>query len=136
VVHGFQRGRTIGIPTANLDCGEQLIPAEGVYVGQSTIDGRPYPAAISIGTMPTFGTHQQQLEVHLIGFTGDLYGQVLRVEVKDWLREQWKFPSVAALTQRMQKDLAWVVRRAPMDVARPFVQSQTGDAANDRVMSV
>lgn len=121
VIHGFARGRSIGIPTANLHCDHQLIPAEGVYVGLARVAGHPYPAAISIGTMPTFGEHPQQIEVHLIGFDGDLYGQELRVEVKDWVREQWKFPSVEALQRRMQSDLSWIRQRAAFEACEPLL---------------
>ena len=80
VVSGFQRGRTIGVPTANLKT-EQLVPGDGVYSGRSHIGGRTYPAAVSIGTLPTFDDGRRQIEAHLIGFSGDLYGQTLQVEV-------------------------------------------------------
>jgi riboflavin kinase / FMN adenylyltransferase len=105
VVEGFRRGRTIGVPTANLDCGEQLVPAEGVYVGRCTVNATPHAAAVSIGTMPTFGDNRLQVEVHVIGFDGDLYGQTLRVELVDWVREQWKFTDVEGLKRRMAIDI-------------------------------
>ncbi len=120
VIKGFQRGRTIGVPTANLDCGEQLVPAEGVYAGRCEVGGKAYAAAISIGTMPTFGDNQLQVEVHLIGFDGDLYDQVLRVELVDWVREQWKFDGVEALKRRMTVDIEWTKSRVREDVGRPF----------------
>src|SRR5688500_5097722 len=72
VVKGHQRGRTIGVPTANLDVNEQLIPGDGVYVGRGTVGAAAFPAAVSIGTMPTFGENRRQVEAHLIGFSGDL----------------------------------------------------------------
>ncbi len=99
VVRGFQRGKDLGVPTANLDCGAQLIPGDGVYVGRCEVDGIAYPAAISIGTMATFGSNQRQVEVHLLGFSGDLYGRVLRVEMKDWIRDQRRFSDVVALEE-------------------------------------
>ena len=105
VVEGFQRGRTLGMPTANLDCGPQLIPADGVYAGRCAVDGRTYPVAMSIGTNPTFGDPSRQVEAHLIGFDGDLYGRLLRVEVVDWLRETVKFDGVEALKAQMARDV-------------------------------
>src|SRR5262245_51990889 len=71
VIRGHGRGRTIGVPTMNLDVRDQLVPAEGVYVGRCTIDSKTYPAAVSIGTTPTFGDGRLQIEAHLIGFSGD-----------------------------------------------------------------
>jgi riboflavin kinase/FMN adenylyltransferase len=112
VVKGYQRGRTIGVPTANLDCGPQLIPAEGVYAGRSTIDGTTYPAAVSIGRMETFGDQlRRQVEAHLIDFTGDLYDRAIRVELLDWGREQVKYGGLDALMEQIRKDVAWTVSR-------------------------
>lgn len=105
VVQGFQRGRTIGVPTANLDCGEQLIPAEGVYAGRVTIGDRPYAAAISIGSTPTFEQRRAQTEVHVIDFNGDLYGRRLTVSVSHRLRDQAKYVSVDALKAQLARDI-------------------------------
>jgi riboflavin kinase/FMN adenylyltransferase len=105
VIHGHHRGRTIGLPTANLKLDDQMPPMEGVYAGRAAVSGTTYAAAISIGTMPTFGQHQPQIEAHLIDFDGDLYGQVIRVELLDWLREQRKFGNVESLKLRMNIDL-------------------------------
>ena len=105
VVEGFQRGRTIGMPTANLDCGGQLIPADGVYAGRCAVDGTPYPVAMSIGTNPTFGDPSRQVEAHLIDYSGDLYGRTVRVDLADWLREMVKFDGVEALQAQMARDV-------------------------------
>lgn len=117
VVEGYRRGRTIGVPTANLLC-EQMVPLDGVYAGRCEVDGRIWPAAVSIGAMPTFGENRRQVEAHLIGFDGDLYGRTLRLELIDWLRDQWKFPSVTDLLARMKRDMADAVRLAGSDPAR------------------
>jgi riboflavin kinase/FMN adenylyltransferase len=121
VVQGYQRGRTIGVPTANLDCGDQLVPADGVYAARCAVGGTTYPVALSVGTMPTFGENRRQVEAFLLGFSGDLYGQVLRVEVLDWVREQWKLPGIDALQRQIAKDVD-IVRRvvANVDPARPI----------------
>lgn len=110
VIRGHQRGRAIGIPTANLDCREQLIPADGVYAARCTIDGTAHPVALSIGTMPTFGENQRQVEGYILDFDGDLYGSTQEFDVLDWVREQWKLPSVDALKVQIEKDVQ-VIRR-------------------------
>ncbi len=120
VVKGFQRGRTIGVPTANLDCGEQLVPAEGVYVGRCDINGKCYPAAVSIGRLPTFGDDKLQVEVHLVGFAGDLYGRTVDVRLLDWVRDQRKFTGIDALKQQLSVDIAHVLARSGLDAARPI----------------
>jgi riboflavin kinase/FMN adenylyltransferase len=120
VVQGHQRGRTIGVPTANLNVTEQLIPAEGVYAARCAIDGTPYAAALSIGTMPTFGDHPPQVEAHLIGYTGDLYGRTLDLEVIDWLRDQMKFPGVEALKAQLARDIATAKQLAGFRTAEPI----------------
>ena len=105
VIRGHQRGREIGVPTANLRCEAQIIPDDAVYAGRATVDGKTYPAAVSIGTMPTFGENQRQIEAHLVGFSGDIYGRTLTVELLDWLREQRKYTSIDLLKSlRLQSD--------------------------------
>ena len=105
VVQGFRRGRTLGFPTANLDCVGHVVPADGVYAGRCTLGATTYPAAIHIGPLPTFGSQPRQIEVHLIGFDGDLYGQVLQMEVLDFLRDGRKFASVEMLRARLAVDV-------------------------------
>ncbi|QOV90855.1 riboflavin biosynthesis protein RibF [Humisphaera borealis] len=110
VVKGHQRGRTIGIPTANLDCADLMVPTDGVYAASCTIGGQSHPVALSIGTMPTFGENKRQVEAHILDFDGDIYGQHLSVEVIDWVREQWKLPGIDALKAQIAKDIG-VIRR-------------------------
>ena len=119
VVQGFQRGRTIGVPTANLACGDQLVPVYGVYAGSCDVYGTTYPAAISIGTAPTFEQQKYQIEVHLIGFAGDLYGQTLSVRITRWLRDQMKFPNRQVLIDQLQRDL----RHAQNDEAAALLKT-------------
>ncbi|MGB7158651.1 MAG: riboflavin biosynthesis protein RibF [Tepidisphaeraceae bacterium] len=122
VVKGHQRGRAIGVPTANLRVTEQLIPPDGVYAGRATIDGKTHAAAVSIGTMPTFGENQRQVEAHLIGFDGDLYGRAIEVELVDWVREQWKFANVDALKAQMRRDIAYAQERANAPSHQPIAK--------------
>jgi riboflavin kinase/FMN adenylyltransferase len=122
VVRGFQRGRTIGIPTANLDCGRQMVPADGVYVGRSTVGDVTYPAAVSIGNLPTFDDGRFQLEAHLLGYAGELYGRMMDLEVIDWVRDQFRFPSLGLLKDRLAIDLAWIRGRSTLDVSKPIAE--------------
>jgi riboflavin kinase/FMN adenylyltransferase len=120
VIRGFGRGRQMGVPTANLRCEEQLIPGDGVYAARCTIDGAAHAVALSIGSLPTFEQRQYQVEAHLIDFAGDLYGRTIEVEVIDWLREQQKFPSVDALKQQIERDLAEARERSTRAAERPI----------------
>ncbi len=120
VIRGYQRGRSIGIPTANLDCSDQLVPADGVYAGRCEIAGQCWPAAVSIGPMPTFGEHRRQVEAHLIGYDSDLYGQIIGVSLIDWRREQRRFADVSSLRQQLTRDIDWAKSRSALDPARPI----------------
>jgi riboflavin kinase/FMN adenylyltransferase len=122
VVEGAKRGRELGIPTANLSCLDQLIPADGIYAGRCAFDGDIWPAAVSIGTNPTFGPNPRTVEPHLIGFAGDLYGRTLRLELLDWLRDQETFPDVESLKSRIAQDIQETLDRATRDPARPIAQ--------------
>ncbi len=123
VVKGHGRGRGIGIPTANLQVADQLIPADGVYAGRCRHNGRRFGAALSIGTMPTFGPNARQIEAHLIAFDGDLYGQRLPLELLDWLRPQRRYADVQQLQTQIVRDLAAVSARADLDPARPIIRA-------------
>jgi riboflavin kinase/FMN adenylyltransferase len=106
VIEGYRRGRTIGVPTANLDTVDQLLPADGVYSGRCEVDGKTYAAAVSIGVAPTFGDSRKQIEAHLIGFAGDLYGRTIQLELLDWTRDQLRFQGIDALKAQLVRDIA------------------------------
>jgi len=106
VVGGARRGQTIGFPTANLARIETLLPRDGVYGGIARIDGRSFAAAINIGPNPTFDESQRKVEVHLIDFTGDLYGCWLDVDLLQRLRETRKFESRDELVRQISLDVA------------------------------
>ncbi len=86
VVTGARRGQTIGFPTANLAKIETLLPADGVYGGIGRVGDRSFAAAINIGPNPTFGEQNRKVEVHLVDFSGDLYGSWLDVDLLERIR--------------------------------------------------
>src|SRR5262249_38228947 len=99
---GAQRGRTIGFPTANLEQVETLLPADGVYAVRVSASNRRFVGAAHIGPNATFGEARRQLEVHLLDFAGDLYGQTLAVEFVGRVRESKKFATVDDLVEQMR----------------------------------
>lgn len=105
VVHGDGRGRRLHYPTANLDCGEQLMPADGVYAGRARLAGQAHLAALSVGDRPTFPGHDRALEAFVIHASGDFYDATLAVEFHRFLRAQERYPSAEALRQQMDKDV-------------------------------
>ncbi|MCH2132921.1 MAG: riboflavin biosynthesis protein RibF [Phycisphaerales bacterium] len=108
VESGHKRGRELGWPTANLETADLLLPADGVYAGVGLMeDGTRWPAAVSVGTNPTFGDGRRSCEVHLLEFNGpvDSYGWTLSVELHHWLREQLVFDSIEALKRAIGHDL-------------------------------
>lgn len=107
VVHGEKRGREIGYPTANLgNLDNQSIPADGVYAGWLTVGIDRWPAAISIGTNPTFvGVRGRQVEAYALDQTGlDLYTKAATIEFGWRLRDTLKFDGLEPLLQQMAKD--------------------------------
>ena len=106
VVHGDERGRTLGFPTANLAVNSnQALPADGVYVTRAFIEGRPYPSVTNIGSRPTFGGQERTIEVYLLDFCGELYDKELWVELIDHLREERRFSSAGDLSAQIVKDV-------------------------------
>lgn len=111
VTQGDGRGRTIGFPTANLRDVDAFIPAAGVYAAIATVDDHEHPAAIHIGQSPTFQSGDaQKVEVHLIDFSGDLYGQVITVQFIEHIRGVMRFPSAEDLARQLTSDLQSVTR--------------------------
>lgn len=105
VVSGAQRGRTIGFPTANLAEIATVIPRDGVYGGIATVAGIRYPVAMNIGANPTFGEADAKVELHLVGYAGDLYGSVLEVDFLGRLRDTQSFSSLDALKSQLERDV-------------------------------
>lgn len=119
VIHGDQRGRTIGFPTANLEIwGESIVPANGVYacfatlLPESTVEpsaeleGLRYMAVTNIGYRPTFAGQNIRIEAHLLNFDADIYGRILRLEFIARLRGERKFDGLPALREQIRLDSA------------------------------
>jgi riboflavin kinase/FMN adenylyltransferase len=107
VDHGLSRGRELGAPTANLRLPGKLLPPDGVYLARAAVDGgAPAPAIVNLGTSPTFGPCDRRLEVHFLGFSGDLYGRRVRVFFERLLRHEVRFPTPQALARQIRLDIA------------------------------
>jgi riboflavin kinase/FMN adenylyltransferase len=108
VVHGDGRGKRIGIPTANLETGdEKLIPGAGVYACRVQILDTYFPAAVNVGTRPTFESSdlRSHVEAHILDYSGDLYTQNLTIEFVERLRGEEKFKSVEDLIRQIYEDI-------------------------------
>jgi len=105
VVYGKQLGRTIGFPTANMDIETSVECRTGVYYASCNVDGTIYRVILNIGTHPTVPEGPPTVEAHLIGFSGDLYGQQITVKLLRYMREEKKFPSLQALTEQLNRDM-------------------------------
>jgi riboflavin kinase/FMN adenylyltransferase len=106
VIKGARRGAKLGFPTANLEPLDRLLlPADGVYAGTATVDGRVHTAAINIGVNPTFGQEPRRLEAFLLDFEGDILGHGMTVEFWARLRDEIQFESVDDLVQAIREDV-------------------------------
>jgi riboflavin kinase/FMN adenylyltransferase len=105
VEKGFQRGRTIGFPTANLRPRTDLLLPNGVYAVTVDLDEKiSMPGVANVGMNPTFDNNRRTIETHLFDFSADLYRQRLRVNFLEHIREERKFPSVPELVRQIQED--------------------------------
>lgn len=109
VVHGAERGRLLGFPTANLSTDNELVPPTGVYATAAEIGGTRWPAVTNIGVRPTFeSAGAVTIETHVLGLDADVYGAPLSLSFIQRLRDERRFPDVDALKEQIQAD----VRRA------------------------
>jgi riboflavin kinase/FMN adenylyltransferase len=106
VVRGDQRGRQIGFPTANLMTARfTAIPGDGVYAAWLVRGTQKLPAAVSIGTNPTFSGQERRVEAHVLDFDGDLYGERVALDFVSHLRQQLKFTNVDDLVRAIEDDV-------------------------------
>ncbi len=106
VVPGDQRGRELGFPTANLETEKEQLPAPGVYAVKVRHDLQEYGGVVNIGTRPTFDGKTSTIEVYLLDYTGQLYGQKMRIYFVERLRGEQKFASVDHLVGAIEGDIA------------------------------
>ncbi len=105
VIEGKKLGRTLGFPTANLATGEAQLPPDGVWAVRAIlVDTRQFAAVANLGTRPTVEGKTHSLEVHLLDFSADLYGQEMEIRFEKHLRPEFKFPSIDALRLQIQQD--------------------------------
>lgn len=106
VITGARRGRCLGFPTANLAVrAERAVPPNGVYAAYAAIDAERWPAVVNIGERPSFNTGQTAIEVHVIGYQGDLYGQDLVIGFVERLRPERRFDDICELVKQIARDV-------------------------------
>ena len=106
VEHGRHVGSRLGFPTLNLSLpAEKTLPKEGVYGGPAQTPAGEFPAIVNIGPRPTFGVAEKKIEAYLEGFSGNLYGETVRVFPETYYRPTTAFPSAEALREQLAKDI-------------------------------
>ncbi len=112
VVHGDKRGRTLGVPTANVDVeAGTIFPGRGVYVARAHVGGAWYRAAVNIGHNPTFQSRDEEtthvtVEAFLLGFEGDIYDREIRLDFLHKIRDERRFAGPDELVAQMRRDIA------------------------------
>ncbi len=110
VAHGDERGRTIGFPTVNFPYPDLCEARHGVYAAYCNIDGVGYSAVCYIGRRPTFSVESTVCETHIIGFSGNLYGRELKIELDRYIRADMVFASKEELKEQIEKDIAFAAK--------------------------
>ncbi len=105
IIHGFERGRTIGFPTANLKPNNRVIPKYGVYATATLIENEWRRSITNVGVRPTFEDETApSIETYVFDFDSDLYGDVLRVRFLHRIRDERKFAGIEELKVQIAKD--------------------------------
>lgn len=110
VIHGRKIGRALGYPTANMSLTGYEDIERGVYRSVVDIDGVSYPAMSNVGIRPSVGGKEVLLETHVLDFSGDLYGRVLRVRLVEKLRDEKRFASISDLKKQLNRDYEYISR--------------------------
>jgi len=106
VGHGKELGRTLGFPTANVESGLAFSQdLEGVWAGWAETGEERLPCIVNVGRHPTFPEGPATVEAHIIGYSGDLYGQMMTLRLTEFLRPQMKFGSGEALARQLSRDV-------------------------------
>lgn len=105
VINGYKIGRTLGFPTANIQLtNNKLLPQDGVYAVECQIDNKTYKGVLSIGERATFNIEGKSIELHIFFFDSEIYFKEIKIQIKDFLREQQKFSSKEELIEQITKD--------------------------------
>ena len=105
VIDGKKLGRTIGYPTANIEVDElKLLPKKGAYIVEVYVKNKFYKGMLSIGTNPTVNGDKLTVEVYILDFNEDIYGEEITVKFRDFLHEEIKFDSLEKLIERLDED--------------------------------
>src|SRR6266851_828558 len=105
IVHGRERGRKIGFPTANLESKSECIPPDGVYATRVVLEDGAFPAITNIGMRPTFDESGRSIEAHIFDFDRDLYGRKIKLEMVERIRAEKKFSSAVELSRQIALDV-------------------------------
>lgn len=105
VVRGLQNGRKMGIPTANVECDNIVLPKDGVYAGITHIDGNAMKSVVNVGNNPTFMAKNTTVESHILDFDEDIYGKCVRVDFVQRLRDDMKFDGMESLKRQINSDI-------------------------------
>ncbi len=105
VVHGRERGRTIGFPTANIDSKTECVPPDGVYATRIVLPDGAYASITNIGMRPTFNETARSIEAHIFDFNRDIYDREVKLEIVERVRPERKFESGEALGRQIARDL-------------------------------
>ncbi len=112
VTEGKKLGRTIGFPTANivLDCVDKIIPKQGVYAVVATIKNGTFNGMLNLGINPTVSSNNQlKMEVHLFDFNEEIYGETIKIEFKERIRDEKKFADLSQLKEQLKIDMEKVI---------------------------
>lgn len=104
VIKGAGDGKKLGFPTANVDLSSPLDLAFGVYATLFTVDGATHQSVLHYGPRLVFGEEKPQFEVYIFNFDQDIYGKIVEIEIKDFIRPTQKFSSLEAMIEQIHKD--------------------------------
>jgi len=107
VVEGSKRGHTLGFPTANLEISDELYPKAGVYAVEVIWENQPFKGLANVGFKPTFDTKAFSLEVYILNFDQEIYGEEIQINFKKRIRDEIRFDSPAHLIDQIRKDIRW-----------------------------
>lgn len=108
IVHGTQKGKGLGVHTATLCTRSRLIPPDGVYAINAKVSGTTYLALANIGHQPTYGANERAIEIHILEFDRDIYGEPMEISFLKRIRPEKRFESVDALRMQIEEDIRLV----------------------------